>query len=154
LESGPKEEDAYKPLVELCNQVLTTAREEDLAAKLDEHLRPEKGQIEFIRYDKLPLAYDWVSKPSRRGKPPKQCLVTVKPDILVVMKDAIANYKANQAAVTEKVFDPSAPAVASAPCRIGLKDVLGCVELKWTRQPNRELKPPPVPQTSAGEYSA
>ena len=128
--SGPQETNAYAPFVELCNKVLLVARRKKFAAKIDEHLLPQdpKNAIEFIRYNSLSAEYDWTDG---LGKP---CSSTVEPDILIVRKDGIKEYKTDQARGRNEKFDPGAAPASETPrkCRVKMKDILSFVELKWT----------------------
>lgn len=151
------EKSAYEPFVKLCNEVLNAARTRDFADDINKHLKPEdpKCKIEFIRYEKLFTEYDWTDTHNSRTAG-KRCSLTVKPDILVVRRDGIEDYKANQAAVKGTDFDPSEDPTSAkgADCRVRLKDVLSYIELKWKEkaailQINQGLKPPRV---STGEY--
>ncbi len=158
LHSHFSEDEAYKSLVNLCNQVLSTVREGGVATNLDKDIRREEKQIEFIRYDTLSLAYDWslCSSGSEQHMPD---LTAIDPGVLVTWKDAIVNYKAEQEDIRGKMagavdfkFDPGDAPLATDKVRtmIGLRDVLSCVELKW----NRKSRRPKTSQTSASECLA
>ncbi len=120
----------YKPLVDLCNETLHIIHDQktDLATELNMLFKPEPShRIEFVRYENIHLAYDWLSE------------ISVRPDVLIVIKDAIDYYKNDQTAakriqpgMKDAEFNPGDRPLADggSKVRIGLKDVLGCIEMK------------------------
>lgn len=145
--SGHLEIDLYKSLVGLCNEVLRTIRDKgtDLVTELNKLFKPSPShQIEFVRYDNLCLTYDWFTKPIN-GEVAKLMQIPVGPDVLIVTRDAIGGYRVDQEAAKRKkgdaedlLFDPGDPPERDSKARIGLKDVLGCVETKWNEGTTNE----------------
>ncbi len=150
---GSSDGGAYEALVNLCNQALNALRADDVATNLNEGLRCEEDQIEFVYSSTISLMYDWSNSGSsnRHSMGP----VCATPPILVVRKDAIKGYKAEQGdaksgvvGVKDYKFDPSDAPIAPMSTRIELKDVLGCIELKCCES---KLEQPQGSETSICE---